>query len=104
MPKIEVEVTEQELKKLKGTSNSPVKIAILQRGWVFVGRFAKTGSDCVLTNASCIRIWGTTKGLGEITLGPTSKTVCDAVGTVRFHELSIVALLDCDEKGWEKVC
>jgi hypothetical protein len=104
MPKIEVEVTEQALKKLKGTSDSPVKIAILQRGWVFVGRFIKDGSDCALMNASCIRVWGTTRGIGELVAGPTSATVLEVAGTVRFHELAVVALLDCDESGWRKLC
>ena len=108
MPKVEIEVSESELKKLKGNGcanpNSPVKIAILQRGWVFVGRFTKTGSDCLLENAYCIRQWGTTKGLGDLINGPTSKTVLDESGTVRFHELGIVALIDCDEEKWSGKC
>lgn len=106
MPKVEIELSETELKKLKGNSHaeSPVKIAILQRGWVFVGRFSKKGSDCQLDNALCIRQWGTTKGLGELVSGPTSKTVLDDAGTVRFHELGIVALIDADEEKWSAKC
>lgn len=84
--------------------NSPIKIVILQRGWIFVGRFSKTGSDCVLENASCIRQWGTTKGLGELVSGPTSKTVLDEAGTVRFNEFTVVAMIDASESGWNKKC
>ena len=52
-----------------------IKIVILQRGWNMVGRFERVGSDCKLHNASVIRIWGTTKGLGEIAKdGPTKGT------------------------------
>ena len=106
MPKVEIEVSAEELKKLqcKQNSDSPVKIAILQRGWVFVGRFKKTGSDCILENAYCIRQWGTTKGIGELCSGPTSSTKLDACGNVRFHEMTIVALIDCEEKSWDKHC
>ena len=105
MAKLEIEVSETELRKLKGNcSESPVKIVILQRGWVFVGRFKKTGSDCVLENAHCIRQWGTTKGIGELVSGPTSSTKLDNAGTVRFNELTIVALVDCEESGWKKHC
>lgn len=106
MAKIEIEVSESELRKIKGSQHqeSPVKIAILQRGWVFVGRFSKTGSDCVLNNALCIRQWGTTKGLGELVNGPTSSTKFDESGTVRFHELGIIALIDCDESKWSSKC
>lgn len=81
-----------------------VKIAILQRGWVFVGNFSKNGSACKLTDAYNIRTWGTTKGLGEIAEGgPTSNTKLDKVNDVSFHELSVVALIDCDKKSWSKV-
>lgn len=93
---------------LKGTEKKSltgnVKIAILQRGWVFVGRFTKTGSDCKLENAYCIRQWGTTKGIGELVDGPTSKTVLDPTPTVEFNEMTIVALVSCDEKGWSSKC
>ena len=106
MPRIEIELSETELRKIKGSDETkgPIKIAILQRGWVFVGRFSKTGSDCVLENASCIRQWGTTKGLGELVNGPTPKTVLDDASTVRFHELGIVALIDVSQEKWSSKC
>ena len=52
-----------------------IRIVILQRGWVAVGRFSQSGSDCILEQASIIRKWGTTKGLGEIVSGPKSLVV-----------------------------
>lgn len=82
---------------------SEVKIVILQRGWVFVGKFSKNGSACKLTSAKNIRTWGTTKGLGEIAEnGPTDSTKLDNVNDVSFHELSVVAMIDCDKKAWSK--
>lgn len=83
---------------------SSIKIVILQRGWVYIGKFERTGSDCLLTKASVIRRWGTTKGLGEITKdGPTSNTVLDPVnGPVRFDYLTVVATLDCNDEVWKK--
>jgi len=83
---------------------SDIKIVILQRGWVFVGKFNQVGSHCTLTNAKNIRIWGTTKGLGEIAEGgPTSTTKLDDVNNVTFHELTVIATIDCDTKAWSKV-
>jgi hypothetical protein len=83
------------------SSGSSVKIVILQRGFVFVGRMSQDGPNCKLSNASCVRIWGTTRGLGEIAKGgPTSKTVLDKCPDVRFHELTIVATIDCVEEKW----
>jgi hypothetical protein len=81
-------------------SESPIKIVILQRGWVAVGRYSREGGDCMLTDASVIRVWGTTKGLGELVSGPTNKTVLDKSGTIRFHHLAVVAMLDAEESAW----
>lgn len=80
------------------------KIVILQRGWVFVGKFSKEGSTCRLSNASNIRTWGTTKGLGELAEdGPTSSTKMDKVNDITFHELTSVAILDCNDSVWNKL-
>lgn len=93
---------------LKGTEKKSVtgnvKIVILQRGWVFVGRFSKVGQDCKLENAYCIRQWGTTKGIGELVDGPTPKTILDEAGTVEFHELTSIATISASEDGWKKKC
>jgi len=82
-----------------------VKIAVLQRGWVFVGRYYKDGTACRLENSSVIRNWGTTQGLGEIASdGPTSNTKLDPAGVVRFNELTAVLIMDCEESKWAKIC
>ena len=79
-----------------------IKIVILQRGWIVVGRFERLGSDCKVSNASVIRTWGTSKGLGELALGgPTSSTKLDVChGIVQFDYLTVVATLDCKEDKW----
>jgi hypothetical protein len=89
---------------VKQQSDSPIKIAILQRGWVMVGNYSTDGDTCYLSNASVIRIWGTTKGLGEIAInGPTPSTKLDPVGTVQFHILTTVALVDCNKNAWPNI-
>ena len=90
------------VKYSKELANTKKKICILQRGWVMVGNFQREGNDCTLTNASVIRVWGTTKGLGEIALnGPNSSTKLDFCGTVRFDYLTTIAVLDCAEENWK---
>ena len=81
-----------------------IKIVILQRGWVMVGKFEKNGDDCKLHNASVIRVFGTTKGLGEIAKGgPTSTTKLDkCFGVVEFDKLTIIATIACSEDKWAK--
>lgn len=81
-----------------------IKIVVLQRGWVAVGRYSQDGYDCKLEDAAIIRNWGTSKGLPELIRGPIEgKTVLDkASQPIRFHELTVVLTLDCEEAGWKK--
>lgn len=82
-------------------TDSDIKIAVLQRGNVLVGRFKRTGDMCELTDASVIRIWGTTRGLGQIAAeGPTGNTKLDPCGRVTFHILTAVMLIDCTQEKW----
>ena len=79
------------------------KIIIQQRGWVFVGDLYQNGDDCTLKNASNIRVWGTTKGLGEIaTGGPTKDTKLDPLPDVHFHYLTMIAAIDVMDEKWKK--
>lgn len=77
-------------------------ILVLQRGWVVVGELAEDNEAKVtLTNASVIRRWGTTKGLGQLALeGPQSATVLDPCGTVEAHPLAILFRLPCEASRW----
>lgn len=78
------------------------QIVIAQRGWVFVGNVERSGDDVTITDAKCIRRWGTTKGLGELAAGgPLKSTVLDPIGTVRLHALAVVASIDCEESKWQ---
>ena len=95
-----VYVPKDSIKENKNLSKD-VRICVLQRGWVTVGRYSKDGDECKLENASVIRIWGTSKGLGELVSGPISgKTTLDPCGTVRFNVLAVVATLDCEADKW----
>lgn len=81
-----------------------IKIVILQRGWVVVGRYQRIGDEVRVRNASVVRVWGTKKGLGEICGGPTEKTVLDKCGDVRCPHLGVVATMDCNQEAWQPLC
>lgn len=81
-----------------------IQIVILQRGWVAIGRYSEDGDDCKLADAKVIRVWGTTKGLGEIAEnGPTGNTKLDECPDLRFHKLTVIARMDVNEANWSKV-
>jgi len=78
------------------------QILVLQRGWVVVGDVDQDNTEkVVLTNASVIRRWGTTKGLGELALeGPRPNTVLDPCGQVEAHPAAIVLRIPCEASKW----
>ena len=83
-------------------ANGDIRIVILQRGWVAVGRFFQKGKDCWLEDASIVRKWGTKEGLGELAeKGPLSETKLDKCNTIKFHELTVVATIDCEASAWK---
>jgi hypothetical protein len=79
-----------------------LKIVVLQRGWVYIGRFSRIGDDCKLSDASCIRVWGTTKGLAELVNGPTKSTVLDkCLGLVEFDYLTVCFTISVNADKWK---
>lgn len=82
---------------------TPWKIVVLQRGWVFVGRYLLDPETQIvtLTDSRNIRVWGTTRGLGELAeSGPTASTKLDHTGVVTFHLLTQVLAIDTEVTTW----
>lgn len=78
-----------------------IKIVVLQRGWIYIGRFERNGNDCKLHNAFNIRVWGTTKGLPELVHGATASTKLDKCeGVVEFDWLTVVHTITVDKSKW----
>lgn len=86
-------------------NNLPIKIVLLQRGWVVIGRYSEEENDmCVLNDAYVIRRWGTSGGLGQLALeGKQSETKLEKTGVVKFHKLTSVAMIEADYSIWDKV-
>lgn len=83
--------------------NSKIKIVVLQRGWVAIGRWTQKDDMVHLENAYVIRTWGTTKGLGQLASeGIQSNTKLDKAGSMHFHILTAVLVINADEKLWDK--
>ena len=86
------------------TTNIGLQIAVLDRGFVYVGNVILKGEHEVLIDqASCVRVWGTKRGLGELaTSGPTSSTVLDPTPTVRCDRRAVIHFIACEEKAWKR--
>jgi len=98
-----IKINEVEYVK-KDAQQSPegnIKIAVLDRGFVYIGYVKEDGDFIILTHAQNIRSWGTSKGLGELINGPLSGTKCDAAGTVRVRKSAHLFYIDVDQSKWK---
>lgn len=78
-----------------------IRIVVLNRGWVVVGKYERDGDEVIIRSASVIRRWGTTKGIGEIAAGgPTKDTKLDPAGEVRARAQGVVLTLAADPGKW----
>ena len=82
-------------------TQGPIKIVVVDRGFVYVGHVTEGPDFLVITSAKNIRIWGTTKGLGELVNGPLSGTKLDSVGTVRVPLRALISLIDVEQTKWK---
>ena len=98
------EIIVDGVKYVREQASNDIRIVILHRGFVYVGRFEQDGPNCTLKNAYNVRRWGTTAGLGELAEnGPLSNTKLAKCSTIRFHELGIINQIDCNEENWKDV-
>ena len=81
-------------------TSGEIQIAVLDRGFVYVGRCVMDGDMLTISNAKNIRYWGTSKGLGELVNGPLKDTKLDPVGTVRVPMRALISLIDVVAGKW----
>lgn len=87
--------------------NEDIRILVLQRGRVVVGRYTIEGSWITLTDSRTVRRWGTTRGLEQLANhGPLDQ---DAQKTVleerlaeprHIHVLTTIEVIGCNAKAW----
>lgn len=99
-----MEISLTELKTVLGLTptapSSPERdlgqrIVVLDRGFVYVGDVHEQPDRILVLNAKNIRVWGTSKGLGELRDGPLKDTKLDAVGTVEAYRHAVIHMIPC---------
>lgn len=77
------------------------QIIVLDRGFVYAGRVEIADGFVTITQAKCVRRWGTSNGLGELAAkGPQSRTVLDDAGTVVAPMTALIHLIGCKADAW----
>ncbi len=74
----------------------PQQIVVADRGWVYVGKSRRIGDVLLIDGARCIRVWGTTCGLGQLAEGgPTETTKLDPMGRVEVPMRAVISIIAC---------
>jgi hypothetical protein len=101
-----------EIKKALGPESEPLqmepscqdfglRIAVLDKGFVYIGDVSLDDSFIRIRKARNIRKWGTTKGLGELKQGPLANTVLDPGGDICAPIRSLIFLMEVDNQAWK---
>ena len=86
------------------TLEGDIKIVVADRGFVYIGVMSPVTEESAfveLNKAQNIRVWGTTKGLGELVNGPTPSTKLDPVGTMKIPMRAVISIINVDSTKWK---
>lgn len=75
------------------------QIVVVDNGFVYVGEVTIDGGFCLINEAKNIRVWGTSKGLGELRNGPTAKTTAEECGNVLIPFSRVCHFIQIS-RGW----
>ena len=77
-----------------------LQIVVADRGFVYIGEVTTDADWVYVRDASNIRVWGTSKGLGELVNGPTSKTSLDKTGNLKINRKALINLIEVEASKW----
>lgn len=98
----------QLLKMMESTSSDSGEsvdhglcIAVLDRGFVYVGNVTTDDKFVIITDARNVRKWGTTNGLGQLAIeGPQPNTKLDNANVVKALVGELKHMIICKEESW----
>lgn len=72
------------------------QIAVVNNGFVYVGEVLKDGDYYIILKCKNVRLFGTTKGLGQLAFeGPQKETTLDDCPTVMVPENQLCHMIEC---------
>lgn len=97
----ETTTTETTTQDAPAADDRGLCIAVLERGFVYVGQCTVRDGWLHIEGARCVRRWGTSNGLGQLaTEGPHPTTRLDAPAAVAAPLPSVISLIHCTPEAW----
>ena len=86
----------------------PIKIVVLERGFIYVGRVEVNGTGpnetVSIHGARSLIRWGSSQHLGELVDGPLEGTKLGASCDVRVRQNQIIHTIEVNQDAWTKHC
>lgn len=83
----------------------PIKIAVLQRGFVYVGHVSRDDDLVTIRNARCLIRWGTTKHLAELANnGPLPEARLGDRCTIEAFLPQVIYTIPVSQEKWNEHC
>jgi hypothetical protein len=83
--------------------NFGFNIAVLDKGFVYVGECVRHDDLLYITKCKNIIQWGTTEGLHQIVVdGPTKETKLSPAASIKVPWHAVISLHETREELWEK--
>ena len=79
-----------------------IQIAVLERGFVYVGYFESDGTTVTIRSARAVIRWGTSAHLGELQAGPLENTKLGQACTVRCLASQVIYCVEVNQDDWKK--
>lgn len=79
-----------------------IKIVVLERGFVYIGRYHEDGNEVSIFGARSLIRWGTSAHLGELAHGPTESTRLGESCTARARISQVIHTIEVDQDVWVK--
>lgn len=89
--------------QLEGVKVEGLNILCMQGAWVLLAEVEDRGPELALSNVSCIRRWGTSKGLGQLAAeGKQGEaTKLDAEPDQVVDRIQVIRAIPCKAEAWK---
>ena len=84
----------------KEPPSGEIKIVVLERGFVYVGRYSEDGDKVTITGARALIRWGTSKHIAELVNGPLPNTKMGDRCTLTARVSQVVYCVEVDNDKW----
>ncbi len=95
----------EQLQKCKSPwykTHCPIRIVVVDHGFVYVGRYHEIGDEVQIDSARCLIRWGTSEHLGQLKDGPLKDTKLGSPCMFLSKQLRIVNTIEVDQDAWEQ--